>query len=43
MELELTKFMYYCFGSAIILLLIFISVLVGFFIRYIKDEDSEDF
>ena len=43
MELELIKLIWYGFGSVFILLLIFISVLAGLLVRYIRNEDSEDF
>lgn len=44
MELDLIKLMCYGFGSAIILLFIYITALAVFFIKHIRsDEKQEDF
>lgn len=43
MELELIKLIYYGFGSAIILLFIYITALAAFFIRHIKSVQEKDF
>ena len=42
MELELIRLMCYGFGTTIILLLIFVSVLAGIFIKHIVEENKED-
>jgi hypothetical protein len=43
MELELIKMMCYGFGSAIILLFIYITVLAFLFSRYMRKKETEDF
>lgn len=42
MELDLIRLIAYGFGSAIILLFIFVSVLAGFFIGHIIKDSKEE-
>lgn len=43
MELELIKLIYYGFGSVIILLFIYITVLAMFFIKHLRSVQEKDF
>jgi hypothetical protein len=42
MELDLINIMLWGFGTTIVLLLIFVSVLAGFLIRYVGKENKKE-